>query len=186
MATGRCFKIVTVGDGTVGKTCVLIAYTQNAFPVEYVPTVFENYSGDITVDDRKYGVNLWDTAGQEGYDRVRLLAYNGTNCFLVCFSVVDKKSFENVTATWLPEIRQQCPNIPVILVGTKSDLRGTVGAGQEIMAAEAKKLASREHLVAYVETSAKKFENLNDVFIEAVKASEAPPKKKAERPCSIL
>ena len=73
-------KLVVVGDGECGKTCLLIVFSKDEFPEEYVPTVFETYVADIEVDGRPVELALWDTAGQEDYDRLR---YASEFCYLL-------------------------------------------------------------------------------------------------------
>ncbi|VDN20796.1 unnamed protein product [Cylicostephanus goldi] len=116
-------KLVIVGDGACGKTCLLIVFSKDQFPDVYVPTVFENYVADIEVDGKQVELALWDTAGQEDYDRLRPLSYPDTDVILMCFSIDSPDSLENIPEKWTPEVRHFCPNVPIILVGNKKDLR---------------------------------------------------------------
>ncbi|KAK5880976.1 hypothetical protein CesoFtcFv8_021829 [Champsocephalus esox] len=162
----QAIKCVVVGDGAVGKTCLLISYTTNAFPGEYIPTVFDNYSANVMVDGKPVNLGLWDTAGQEDYDRLRPLSYPQTDVFLICFSLVSPASFENVRAKWYPEVRHHCPNTPIILG-----------------LAMAKEISS----VKYLECSALTQRGLKTVFDEAIRAVLCPPPvKKRRRKCRIL
>ena len=116
-------KLVVVGDGGVGKSSFLICATTSHFPCNYVPTVFDNYAANITVRGFPITVSLWDTAGQEDYDRLRPLSYPQTDVFVVCFDVASQSSFQNVSEKWVPEVRHFVPEAVVLLLGTKTDLR---------------------------------------------------------------
>ncbi|KAM7516114.1 hypothetical protein LguiA_005697 [Lonicera macranthoides] len=123
MSASRFIKCVTVGDGAVGKTCLLISYTSNTFPTDYVPTVFDNFSANVVVNGSTVNLGLWDTAGQEDYNRLRPLSYRGADVFILAFSLISKASYENVSKKWIPELKHYAPGIPIVLVGTKLDLR---------------------------------------------------------------
>uniref|UniRef100_A0A0P4WDJ9 Uncharacterized protein n=1 Tax=Scylla olivacea TaxID=85551 RepID=A0A0P4WDJ9_SCYOL len=176
----RPLKVTVVGDGTVGKTCLLISYTSGEFPEEYVPTVFDNFAGKHTVDGRPYALMLWDTAGQEEYERLRPLSYPGTHVFIVCFALDNRASFENVSSKWLPELQQHCPKAPIVLVGTKMDVRNL----DVLTPRDGKKLVKRHRLSKYVECSAKSQEGLQEVFTSAVMAAVGLGPR--PRPCVIM
>ncbi|KUI57679.1 GTP-binding protein rhoA [Cytospora mali] len=89
-------KLVIVGDGACGKTCLLIVFSKGTFPEVYVPTVFENYVADVEVDGKHVELALWDTAGQEDYDRLRPLSYPDSHVILICFAVDSPDSLDNV------------------------------------------------------------------------------------------
>ncbi|KAK3523750.1 hypothetical protein QTP70_009238 [Hemibagrus guttatus] len=174
----QSIKCVVVGDGAVGKTCLLISYTTGAFPKEYIPTVFDNYSSQVSVDGRTISLNLWDTAGQEEYDRLRTLSYPQTNVFVICFSISSPPSYENIKHKWHPEVTHHCPNVPILLVGTKSDLRNDPEVQKKlkdqnqapITVQQGQSLARQIHAVKYMECSALSQDGIKDVFAEAVRA----------------
>ncbi|KAL7420945.1 Rho GTPase protein rac1 [Cryptotrichosporon argae] len=195
----QSIKCVVVGDGAVGKTCLLISYTTNAFPGEYVPTVFDNYSASVLVDGRPISLGLWDTAGQEDYDRLRPLSYPQTDVFLVCFSVVSPPSFENIK-TWVPEITHHAPGVPIILVGTKLDLRDDAVTLERLRERRFAPItysmgltcAKEIGAVKYVEASSKTQKGLKNVFDEAIRAVLAPQDRtpvgarKKKKQCVVL
>jgi len=178
MTTTETIKLVVIGDGAVGKTCLLISYANNKFPEDYIPTVFDNYVVNLTAGDRNIELGLWDTAGQEEYDRLRPLSYANAQVFLICFSLVNPVSFENVSAKWYPEVMHFCPEVPQILVGTKVDARNDQAIveklrsqGQKPVSFEqGQELAKKIKAVKYMECSAKTSEGLKAVFDEAIKA----------------
>jgi Ras-related C3 botulinum toxin substrate 1 len=183
-------KCVVVGDGAVGKTCLLISYTTNDFPKDYVPTVFDNYSATVMVDNKQVNLGLWDTAGQEDYDRLRPLSYPQTNVFLVCFSVISRDSFANVTEKWVPEVSHHAPNVPILLIGTKCDLRNDPNPQKYNFVAkeDGDRLAKEIGAVKYMECSALTQSHLKEVFDEAVRAAinYDKMKKRKKNPCNIL
>ncbi|XP_064634171.1 ras-related C3 botulinum toxin substrate 1-like [Lineus longissimus] len=189
-------KCVVVGDGAVGKTCLLITYAKNEFSYEYKVTVFDNYTTGIMVDGQPVALDLWDTAGQADYDRLRPLSYPLTDIFIICFSMVSPTSFENVSLKWYPEVRHFSPNIPIILVGTKEDLREDEDVintlrrlkKKPISFADGVSLAKTIGAVKFIECSALKGKNLDAVFHTAVRTALNPvkPKPHGHQRCRLL
>uniref|UniRef100_A0A6I8N3A8 Ras homolog family member J n=1 Tax=Ornithorhynchus anatinus TaxID=9258 RepID=A0A6I8N3A8_ORNAN len=117
----KMLKCVVVGDGAVGKTCLLMSYANDAFPEDYVPTVFDHYAVSVTVGGKQHLLGLYDTAGQEDYNQLRPLSYPNTDVFLICFSVVNPASYHNVQEEWVPELKDCMPHVPYVLIGTQRD-----------------------------------------------------------------
>lgn len=183
----RSIKSVVVGDGGVGKTCLLISYTTNTFPNDYIPTVFDNYSATIMIDGEPIKLGLWDTAGQAEYDRLRPLSYPQTEIFLCCFSVISPDSFYNVKSKWIPEILHHSPkDILILLIGTKTDLRDDLHVLDELAEKNTKpisvdqgiKLAKELGAIQYLECSAASQVGVKEIFDYAIRAVLDPPNLK--------
>jgi small GTP-binding protein len=177
-------KCVVVGDGAVGKTCLLLSYTTNAFPDDYLPTVFDNYSTNLMVENQQINLQLWDTAGKEEYKKIRPLSYPQTDVLIICFSLVSQTSLENVQNMWIPEIKQYCPNVPYILVGMKSDLRDAVSQHPDEFKSKGMQPVASSHgeemqkvikAAKYIECSARTQYHMKEVFEEAIKIVLHPP-----------
>ncbi|GIX68689.1 transforming protein RhoA [Caerostris darwini] len=163
-------KLVIVGDGACGKTCLLIVFSKNQFPEVYIPTVFENYVADIEVDGKLVELALWDTAGQEDYDRLRPLSYRDTDVILMCFSINNPDSLENIPDKWNPEVQHFCPSVPAILVGNKKDTR-TSNDHRHVTYEEGYEMAQKIGAYGYAECSAKTQEGVRDLFEMAARAA---------------
>lgn len=169
---------MVVGDGAVGKTSMLISYTTKDFPKEYIPTVFDNYETNVQLDGKQIYLGLWDTAGQEGYDRLRPLSYPQTDVFLICFSVNQPNSFSNIEQKWKPELNHHASGVPFLIVGTKADIReddaqvqGLKEKGKYKTFDEFQTAALGMGAQKYLECSALKQTGLKEVFDEAIRAA---------------
>ncbi|KAF7472038.1 hypothetical protein GHT09_016981 [Marmota monax] len=187
-------KLVSVGDGASGKTCLLIVFSKDQFPEVYVPTVFENYVADIEVDGKQVELALWDTAGQEAYDRLRPLSYPDTDVILMCFSIDNPDSLDNIIKKWTPEVKHFCPSVPILLVGNKNDLRNDEHTRQKlakmkqepVKPEEGKDMANGIGAFGYMECSAKIKDGLRAVFEMATRAALQPRCWKKKPRCLVL
>jgi len=152
---------------------------------EYVPTVFDNYSANVMVDGKTVSLGLWDTAGQEDYDRLRPLSYPSTDIFLICFSIVNINSFTNVKTKWFPEVHHHCPDAKTLLVGTKSDLKEDKATLERLASQglapitqqQGEQMAREIKALGYIECSSLTQKGLKTVFDEAIKAVVFPKGK---------
>ena len=130
--------------------------------------IFENYAATVMISEEPYTLNLFDTAGQTDFDKLRPLSYPRTDIFIVCFSVVSPTTFHNVREIWVPEINHFCPGTPFLLVGTQIDLREEAVSKetQPLTASEGSRLAKELKAVKYLECSALTQKGLKTVFDE--------------------
>ncbi|KAJ8426503.1 hypothetical protein Cgig2_020473 [Carnegiea gigantea] len=150
---------------------------------DYIPTVFDNFSANVSVDGSIVNLGLWDTAGQEDYSRLRPLSYRGADIFVLAFSLISRASYENVLKKWMPELRRFAPSVPIVLVGTKLDLREERGCADPtgtniISSAQGEELRKQIGAAAYIECSSKTQQNVKAVFDTAIKVVLQPPRRK--------
>ncbi|XP_055724042.1 rho-related GTP-binding protein RhoF-like isoform X1 [Salvelinus fontinalis] len=157
--------------------------------MKYAPSVFEKYVSTVTYGGKEIRLNLYDTAGQDDYDRLRPLSYQNANLVLVCYDVTNPTSFENVLIKWYPEVNHFCRDVPVILIGCKTDLRKDKERTRRLKAMDQAPITytqgeeTRRHMSAelYLECSAKYRENVEDIFRDATKKALASSRRARHR-----
>ncbi|CAG8482303.1 3914_t:CDS:2, partial [Ambispora leptoticha] len=174
-------KLVVLGDGACGKTSLLNVFTRGYFPQVYEPTVFENHVHDIWVDNQQIELSLWDTAGQEEFDRLRALSYADTHVIMLCYSVDNRNSLENVASKWMVEILEHCPGVKIVLVALKCDLREDDNTKRHLAKFGQQPITFQEGLTVaknikasrYLECSAKHDRGVKEAFEQAARVSIA-------------
>jgi Ras-related C3 botulinum toxin substrate 1 len=163
------------------KADLLVLYTTGKQPESHT-TDFPTCSTNVDFEGQQIELHLWDTAGQEDYKKLRPLSYPQTDVFVLCFSLTSPTSLENISTQWVPELEENCPGTPRILVGLNSDMRETVAGdpdawkakGMEPMPlSEGEKVKSAIGPKAYVECSVKTETNVKKVFEEAIRSALA-------------
>ncbi|EOX99932.1 Ras-related small GTP-binding family protein [Theobroma cacao] len=158
------FKLVLIGDSGVGKSNLLSRFTRNEFNLESKSTIgVEFATKSLNIDGKVIKAQIWDTAGQERYRAITSAYYRGAVGALLVYDVTRHATYENA-ARWLKELRDHTdPNIVVMLIGNKSDLRHLVAVSIE----DGKSFAERESLY-FMETSALDATNVENAFIEVL------------------
>ncbi|CAJ0933081.1 unnamed protein product, partial [Mesorhabditis belari] len=192
----QSIKCSIIGDSGIGKTSLLIAYTAKAIPGErYTPTIFDHYSANVMFNERSVSLGIWETIGRtkttnpfEEEEEFEPFCSLNNDVVLICFSVVDPSSFENVRTKWSPEVSQHCPDAPVILVGLKSDLRNDDKTLKDLMDRRLSPISERQgelmakeiNAVKYIECSSQARNGIKQVFDEVIRSanrSNSLPKK---------
>lgn len=161
------FKVIVIGDSGVGKSALTVRLAEDVF--------YKDFSSTIAIDFRMHHMNyqgknvrlqIWDTAGQERFQSVATAFYRGANGVMLCFDLTHRPSFAHLDQ-WMERVQLQAlPNIPCLLIGCKCD---EARSDRQVMREEAEQWATA-HNMAYVETSAKEKENVQQAFEQITKA----------------
>ena len=157
-------KFIVIGDSSVGKSNILLRYTQNEFNQEYQSTIGVEFGAkNIKINNKIYRIQIWDTAGQENFRSITRAYYKNSVCALVVYDITKRESFENVQS-WIQDCRNQSPKtIIMVLVGNKDDLENEIDVSFD----EGEQFAKNNNMIFY-ETSAKTGKNVNEIFENTV------------------
>lgn len=150
-------KILVIGESAVGKSALLLRYTENTFTTSFMTTIGVDFKNKIIeIDGHKVKLQIWDTAGQEKFKAITKAYYRGAHGILVVFDIANMDSFTR-TESWIESIREANTDIDILLIGNKADLQ------RQVSKEEAQALAEKFN-IKYYETSAKENENVGKAF----------------------
>jgi Ras-related protein Rab-1A len=154
------FKVLLIGDSSVGKTSVLLRYVDDTFNPEFQTTIGVDFKiSTFQLNGKVIKLQLWDTAGQDRFKNIVASYYRGAHGIMLTFDITNLTSFQNITR-WYDEAQNYLQkSVPKLLIGNKSDL----ASQRTVKIEEAKALADRLG-VEYVETSAKNSQNVKLAF----------------------
>lgn len=155
--------VVTVGESSVGKSSITLRFVHNHFKENNVATIGASFLSKSIYAKGWVKFNIWDTAGQEKYRSLASLYYRGVDCAIIVYDITNRSSFEAVQNYWVHELRHQCSEyggLVLCIAGNKADL----AEKRQVSEAEGRDLAA-EFNALFFETSAKKDENVSELFI---------------------
>ncbi|XP_067682310.1 cell division control protein 42 homolog [Haliotis asinina] len=160
-----------MGDDMVGKTSISESYAQKSFKENYEATVFDNYVVPLEVAGEEFVISMFDTAGKANFETLRSFTYRESEVLLLCFSTCDRETLTSINDLWMSELKRHSKHSkqkrPVILVGTKIDLRFG-HEDSEVSTDEGVQLAKDIGADCYVECSARDQKGLKEVFQHVV------------------
>jgi len=160
------FKIIVIGNSGVGKSCLTLKATQDIFKEDFASTIgFQFFSFHVKINDKIFKLQIWDTCGQEIYRSLITNFYRSTALAIICYSVNDRKSFEEAEI-WLKQVKMNSdPDCKVFLIANKIDLPNRVVTSEEGM-----KYKKDNDFECYMETSAKTGVNVRELFVNCALA----------------
>jgi len=164
-------KVVNIGDSGCGKSSLTIRLCEGRFNPTHDVTIGVDFGSRIipVADGKKIKLQVWDTAGQESFRAITKSYFRGATGALLVYDITRRETFEHVQE-WLEELREAAdPHISIILVGNKSDIAAEDKAKRAVSEDEARAWAERNGLKAYVETSAKTGEQVEQAFVDCAK-----------------
>ena len=154
------FKILTLGDTKVGKTSFILRYTENTFHESPLSTIGVDFQRKTVIhDNKKLEIQIWDSAGQEKYKSISKQYYHNSEGILLVFDLTSQESFVALDE-WIEDLEKVEKDLPIILVGNKSDLDA-----RDVSEEEINKIINDKKL-DYFETSALNGSNVNEAFIK--------------------
>jgi small GTP-binding protein len=155
------FKLLVVGESSVGKTCLLMRFADNVYNEDCITTIgVDSKVKELTVDDKRVKLQIWDSAGQERFRNITASYYRNSSGIIVVYDVTKNETFERVS-DWVQEVRRYVPSVPLMLVGNKSDLVDL----RQVTPEAGKDLAQRQGMI-FFETSARTNSNIDAAFEE--------------------
>jgi small GTP-binding protein len=185
--SGTELRLLVVGDENAGKTSLVMVLNGKPFPTRYVPLIFDEYTHTEHVGRVPHTLRVVDTVDNRGvlsfHGHCYAIPYREPNAILLCFALDSRHQFENLNDRWIGEIRHYCPDVKIILVGLRSDLREPANP-RHVTDEEVRVFQIQHQCEAFITCSAKSGEGLDEIFPAALDACSAEPN--GDRSCLLL